>query len=329
LKKEKDRLRHEADKAKDDPAKKAELKKQADAAETDFRDLAKKYPVTPALANRGSGNSAATPASDGKHVYALFGNGIACAYTHSGEKLWIKYIEASWIIFGHASSPVLVDGKVLVHLHDLVALDASTGDEAWRVTLSPQYATAVPTQVGTTPVVISPAGAVVRVADGKVLLRHGSLSCSECTHVLHNGIIYACHDKARALRLVAAGDDAVKVQQLWECRLSGGRRTPSSVLHNGLLYAVTTDGRLDVVDAKSGELEYQQRLNIGEVYASATVAGDFLFFGGTRGAAVIIEPGKEYREVARTQIEGFGSSPVFQGELMYLRTKQYLYCIGK
>jgi outer membrane protein assembly factor BamB len=329
LKADRDRLRGEADKAKDDPVRKAELKKQTEAAEAALRDLMKKYPGPPALFRRDSGNSAATPTSDGKNVFALFGNGIACAYTKTGEKLWVKYIEPSQIGFGHSSSPVLVDGKVLVHLNDLVALDASTGEEVWRVALSARHATAVPTMVGTTSVVVSPAGAVVRVADGNVLLRNGNLSSSECTHVLHDGIIYACHDKARALRLVAAGDDAVKVQQLWECRISGGRRTPSSVVHDGLLYAVTTGGLLDVVDAKSGELLYQQRLNIGEVYASATVAGDYLFFGGTRGTAIALEPGKEYHEVARTQIEGFGSSPVFNGQRLYLRTRQHLYCIGK
>jgi outer membrane protein assembly factor BamB len=146
---------------------------------------------------------------------------------------------------------------------------------------------------------------------------------------VNNGILYVFHDKGRALRLVPAGDDAVKVEKLWEGRISGGRRTPSSVFHDGLLYAVTTDGLLDVLDATTGEPVYKQRLNIGEVYASATMAGKYLFFGGTRGAAVAIKPGRNYQEVARTKIEAFGSCPVFSGQRLYLRTQQHLYCIGK
>jgi hypothetical protein len=51
--------------------------------------------------------------------------------------------------------------------------------------------------------------------------------------------------------------------------------------------------------------------------------------GSTKGATVVLEPGREYREVARNQLEGYGSCPVFSGQRMYLRTNKHLYCIGK
>jgi outer membrane protein assembly factor BamB len=326
---ERDRLRREQGKAKDDPERKAALEKQIRGVEAEFRELTAKYPVPPAVDRQAAGNSAATPACDGTHVYALFGNGIACAYTMAGEKLWVKFVEPSPLGFGHGSSPLLVDGKVLVHLKDLVALDARTGEEVWRTALPPQYASPIAAQVGTTAVVVSPGGAVVRVADGKVLLRNGDLQSSECTHLVDGGTLYTFGGTARAVRLVPAGDDAVKLERLWECRLRGGRRTPSAVLHDGLLYAVNTDGFLDVVDAHTGQAVYQQRLNVGEVYASATAAGEHLFFGGTKGEVVVVKPGMEYEEVAHTRAEGFGSCPVFSGRRLYLRTRQHLYCIGK
>lgn len=270
LKAEKDRLRRERDREKDDPAKKADLGKQLEAAEKAWLEYAAKYPAPPALGDRGSTNSAATPITDGDTVYALFGNGIACAYARDGKKLWARHVEASPIHFGHASSPVLVDGKLLVHLKDLVALDAKTGEEVWRDVLSPNYATSVPTKAGTAAVVVSPSGAVVRVSDGKVLVKSDKLRSSECTPILRDGTLYTFDSRARALRLLPAGEDAVKLEQLWESRISGGRRTPSAAWHDGLLYAVTTDGKLDVLDARTGEGVYQERLNVGDVYASAT-----------------------------------------------------------
>jgi outer membrane protein assembly factor BamB len=329
LKAEQDRLRRERDRAKDDKERKAELDRQLKAAETEARDFATKYPAPPAIADRGATNSAATPAWDGERVYALFGNGIVCAYTNDGEKLWARHVGASPLPFGHGSSPVVVGGKVLVHVKDLLALDAKTGEETWRVPLDARYATPLPMLVGTTAVVVSPAGAVVRVADGKVLLRNGNLSSSEGTPLAHDDIVYTFDGRARALRLISAGPDAVKVERLWERQIAGGRRTPSSVLHDGLLYAVNTDGTLDVLDARTGEALYQQRLKIGEVYASATAAGGYIFFGGTRGEVVAIRPGKEYQEAARSKAEGFGGSPVFSGRRLYLRAKQNLYCIGE
>jgi outer membrane protein assembly factor BamB len=326
---ERDRLRREHGKAKGDKARQKAIDKQIQAAEKLFQGLANEYPVPPAIGNRGSGNSAPTPTCDGKNVYAVFGNGIVCAYTVTGAKVWVKVIEASPAHFGHASSPVLVEGKLLVHLNDLVALSADTGEEAWRTTLSSHYASPLPMQVGTTAVVVSPAGAVVRVADGKILLKNGSLASSECTPIAKDGILYVCHGKARALRLVPAGVDAVKIEQVWESKIAGDRRTPSAVLHDGLLYNVNTAGILDVLDAETGEPAYKQRLNIGQVYASAVAAGKYIFFGGTDGKAVAIKAGKEYQEAARSKVEGFGSSPVFTGSRVYLRTRQHLYCIDK
>ena len=329
FKDESGRLRREMDKAKDDKERKEEFKKQLEAVEKEQDDLLKKYPLPPAIENRGSGNSAPTPVSDGKNVYAAFGNGIVCAYTLDGERLWVKYLEYSKLGFGHANSPVLIDGKLLVHFKDLVALDAQTGEPVWRTALEARYATPVPVEVGTTAAVVDPIGAVVRVSDGKVLLRHGSLGASECSLIAHRGLLYTTEGQARALRLIPAGDDAVKLEQLWQTKDAGGRRTPSPVLHDGVLYGVTTEGTLDAFDAKTGEALYREKLNIGEVYASATLAGKYLFFGSTKGATVVIEAGREYKEVARNQLEGYGSCPVFSGQRMYLRTNKYLYCIGK
>jgi hypothetical protein len=44
----------------------------------------------------------ATPARDGTHVDALCGNGIACASTMAGDRLWVKFIEPSPLGFGHS-----------------------------------------------------------------------------------------------------------------------------------------------------------------------------------------------------------------------------------
>jgi outer membrane protein assembly factor BamB len=329
LRKKRDQRRSELNKARGDKERQAEIQKQIKGVEEELTKLMSAYPAPPALFNRGSGNAAATPVSDGKRVFALFGNGLACAYTASGDKLWVRLIEPSPNGFGHASSPVLVGDKLLVHFKDLVALQADTGKEVWRDALGPTYATAIPLRIGKTQAVVSPSGAVVRVSDGKILLRNGKLQSSEDSPILDKGIVYVCGGRARAVRLLPGDDDSVKLEQLWESRLAGGRRTPSAVLHGGRLYALTTEGILDVLEAKTGQPVYDQRLNIGDIYASATSAGKYVVIGSTRGTAILIEPAEEFREAARTKIEGFGSSPVFRGQRRYLRTRQYLYCIGE
>jgi outer membrane protein assembly factor BamB len=322
-------LERELGQAKGDPDKQKEIRQRLDAEARDYRDLMKRLPPPPSYADGETTNSAATPACDGKTVYAVFGNGIVCAYSLDGERRWVKFVEASRIGFGHASSPALAGGKVIIHFNDLFALDAATGEVAWQVALEARHASPVVTRVGETAVVVSPSGAVVRADDGKVLLKDGSLSSSESSPVLSDGVLYETPGDARAVRLVAAGGGAVKLEKVWQGKVAGGRRTPSPVLYDGLLYCVNTDGMLDVLDAADGRPLYRERLDVGNVYGSATLAGGYVFIAGTKGTTVVLKPGREYKVVARNKLEGQGSSPVFSGKRMFVRTQQHLYCVGK
>ena len=44
---------------------------------------------------------------------------------------------------------------------------------------------------------------------------------------------------------------------------------------------------------------------------------------------IVLEPGREYKEIARNTLETFRSTPVFEGRRMYVRTLKHLWCIGK
>ncbi|HWG46070.1 MAG TPA: PQQ-binding-like beta-propeller repeat protein [Gemmataceae bacterium] len=329
LKTEKRNLERERGRVKGDADKEKEIKQKLEAVNREVQQLRKRAPAPPSYADGETTNTAATPASDGEHVYAVFGNGVVCAYTVAGERRWIKYIEAPTIGFGHSSSPALADGKLIVHLNDLFALETATGEIAWRVPLPARHASPLVTRVDETSVVVSPAGAIVRLADGKILLKDGSLSSSECSPVLHDRILYTFPGGARAVRLVSAKPASVKLEKLWESKTAGGRRTPSPVLYDGLLYGVTTDGTLDVLDASTGEQVYRQRLGIGNLYSSITAAGTNLYFSSTKGTTIVVAPGREYHEVARNTLEGFGSCPIFSERHMFVRTRQHLYCIGR
>jgi outer membrane protein assembly factor BamB len=312
----------EANKDKLDKAR--EKITQADRA---LREQQKKYPRKEA---RGEpGNAAATPACDGKHLAAVFGTGIVAVYTTEGKKLWARFVESPTIAFGHSASPVLAGDRLIVHLEDLVALDLATGKELWRTAVPARHASSILTRLDEQDVLVTPAGPVVRVRDGKVLNK-GKFSVSESTPLLDGRIIYASNSgRVQAVKLSAAGEDEAKLEEVWKADAARDRRTPSSVLHDGLLYAVNTNGILDAIDVKSGEHLYSQRLPLNTVYASITLAGGHLFVMDMRGKAVVLKPGRRYQRVATNDLEGTGASPVFVGERLYLRGHQHLYCIEK
>lgn len=79
----------------------------------------------------------ATPAADGERVVFFFGSyGFLC-YDHAGKLLWSREMGPFQDEFGAASSPLLVDGKVILNEdHDvdsfLACFDAKTGEPLWR-----------------------------------------------------------------------------------------------------------------------------------------------------------------------------------------------------
>ena len=88
--------------------------------------------------NTQSGSAAqATPAMDGERVIVFFGSyGLIC-FDHGGRVLWEHRIGPFQDEYGSASSPILLDGKVIVQQdHDvdsfLMALDAGSGRVLWK-----------------------------------------------------------------------------------------------------------------------------------------------------------------------------------------------------
>ncbi|QDU30812.1 outer membrane biogenesis protein BamB [Anatilimnocola aggregata] len=309
-----------------------EAKEENERRRNELTELERQLDVmkrkSPIHSDRGSGNSTATPISDGKHVYAVYGTGIVACYTLTGERRWIKFIEGSVIGFGHSSSPLLVDGKLIVHFHDLVALNAETGEIAWRTELPARHASPVLFRHNKEDLIVSPAGSVIRPSDGKVILADQALRTSECSAIAAGDILYTQEGKTSALKL-PSGDAKDGLEVLWQVSASRGRRTPSPVLHRGLLYGATTEGILEVTDTENGEIVYRKRLDFdGNLYSSVTCAGDYIFLGCTRGTTLVIKAGREYEEVASNKLENYGSNPVFAGQRMYLRCQEHLYCIG-
>ncbi len=85
-----------------------------------------------------TGNAAvATPACDGQRLYVFFGSyGLIC-YDLAGNKIWEHRMGPFQDEYGAGSSPILVDGNVILNQdHDtdsfLIAIDRSTGQQIWK-----------------------------------------------------------------------------------------------------------------------------------------------------------------------------------------------------
>ena len=326
LEKEVNDLHRERDVAR--KANDTDKQKDLEARINALRERIKPLTVFPPMPGDDPGNTGSTPTSDGKNVFAVFGTGIVASHTLAGELNWIKFIEAPGD--RHCASPMLVDGKLIVHLRSLIALDATTGEQIWKAETGARNGSPVVTRIDGTPIVVTPEGAVVRVSDGRVIAKN-QFRLNHASPIAHAGVVYATQDEGiRAVTVADATADAAVTQVAWETTDSKSSRLASPVYHEGLLYSVTEQGILEVTNAKSGKRVYRKRLEFegGRVDPSVTLAGNRLYVSNTRGATVVIHPGENYEEVARCQLnDGFSSSLVFAGRRLFVRTRKYLYCI--
>lgn len=278
------------------------------------------------------GYSSPTPVTDGKRVYVIFGNGLAACYDMEGNRQWLKLIEHPTAAYGHGSSPVLIGDKLLVHFSDLVALNTRDGSEAWRVNVSPGHGTAMHARLGDVDVAIHPSGTVYRVSDGEALTK-GLGSTGPNSPLIQDGKVFFVAGQVRGYQLPTSGEIPEKWPPLWEgSRLKGGGYWfPSPILHDGLIYAMNASSIFSVVDAATGEVVAERRLDFGggQSYPSITLAGNQLYVSSDNGTTIVLKPGREYQELARNSLETFRSSLVFEGKRMYVRTTKGLWCIGE
>ncbi len=163
--------------------------------------------------------------------------------------------------------------------------------------------------------------------EGKVLAEK-QFSLSNNTPLIHDGVLYAHEDgKVKAFRLPASLQTPLELELLWETSATRDQRMASAVFHEGLIYAGGRRGIIDVTDAATGDMIYRKRLDIGELFASPTMAGGYIFYAGRDGQMLVIRAGREFEEIAISTSERLSASPVFQGRRMYLRTDRSLYCI--
>lgn len=277
-----------------------------------------------------NGYSSPTPVTEGAHVWALYGSGVAACFTVDGEPVWVRHVARPRHAWGHSASPRLVDGALLVHIsRELHALDAQSGAPRWKASSGSTWGTPLPVRCGADWGVVTTGGDLVRVRDGAVVARR-VVELPWGSPIAHDGVLYAFDAKgAKAVEVPDALPDKVEPVVRWKTKVKADRYYASPLWHDGLLYGITQKGHLTVLDAKSGALIYEKALKLGGTcYPSPTLAGGRLLVSSDNGTTLVLAAGREYRELASNKLDGFRSSPVFAGDRMLVRTLKALRCIG-
>lgn len=297
-------------------------------------------------------NSYASPSAaveDGR-AYVHFGTyGTACLDGPSGEVVWTRTDLHCDHMQGPGSSPILWQDLVIVHMDGgdvqfVIALDKGTGETRWRTDRSPTLAELDPDlrKAYSTPILIERDGRELLVSTGarettfyrpdsgavEYVVEHGGFSQSS-RPVEGGGLVFLNTGYNRA-QLVAVRATAAAGEIVWRNR-RGVPTIPSVLYVDGQVYMIQNEGHLSVLDAKTGERQWFQRLAAAHcaspIYAPDGEGGRIYAFD-REGGAVVFRPGDAFERLAENRLdEGCMASPAVVGDALIVRTRQAVYRI--
>ena len=319
------------------------------------------------------GNSSSpSPVTDGKHVWAMMGTGDVACCTIDGEEKWNLNLQKQYgkfeIQFGMTSTPVLHDGVLyfqMIHgkwawkgesgpeLGLLVAIDASTGKERWKVNRHSgataenmhSYASPILYNFGGRKFLITHGGDYTfahSLKDGSVIWKlggmnpHGKDYHNTLRFVASPGVaegIVVCPTAKKypvfAVKADSKGDITGKNDAIHWVMKRNTPDVPSPLIHDGLVYLCRENGNLFCLDQKTGDLAYpEQKTNRQRHRASPVYANGHIYLAGRDGQVTVVKAGRDFEIVAKNKIgEQLSASPVVSNGTIYLRSFKALWAI--
>ncbi|HVL66910.1 MAG TPA: PQQ-binding-like beta-propeller repeat protein [Vicinamibacterales bacterium] len=306
-----------------------------------------------------SAQANSTPVTDGTRVVALFGSvGVLAAWDMNGKPLWkqdIGVLDSGWFFdptyqWGHSSSPIIHDGKVIVQADVqknsfIAAYDVATGRQVWKTERD---------EISTwgTPTIFKADGRDVIVTNGPKIrgydARTGELvwtlgpnsEVTVGTPVVGDGLVYVTggYPPVRpiyAVKPTAAGEITMPKEGAPSDAIAwsntAGTYIPTPIYYDGILYTVNNDGIVTAYDGKTGERIYRARVGGGGSFSASPVAADGkLYFANEDGDVIVVRAGRSYEELAKNPMkEIIMGTPAISDGLIIIRTLEHVYAVGE
>ena len=225
-----------------------------------------------------TGYAAPTMCADSKRVYAVFATGQVLCIGHDGTLLWHKQLPDPVIMYGYASSPLLMGDKLVVQYdldekQTIFALNVFTGETVWQTERESAQSWS------------SPKGVVV---DGK-------------------GMVFTAGNMCAELFELETG------KQLWSQDCMGGEVAASASARDGKIFFSNSGAFTGALGAKDGEILFRNDDSPAPDVASAVLFGDQYLLFGSGGTIIAIDAADGHELYEENLDNGFYSSPVAVG----------------
>ena len=307
-------------------------------------DYKAEYKIQSVARDHGRGPKA-TPVITGQRLVTFGISGIlSCWESATGRRVWSRDFvgqhQKTVPLYGHAASPIVVDGKVIVHVggHDdgaLTALDVASGKTVWRwAEDGPAYASPVLLTVDGKRQLVAQSQKFhlgVDPVSGEVLWRvpfTTQFDQNSVTPLVAGGrVILAGYDQPTVALEVTARGGRVRTDRKWKNR-GIAMYMSSPVLAGGRLFGMThrRRGQLFCVDPASGKVAWATQGRLAE-NAALIVAGDVVLVQTSDGELLVVAADRtSYRELARYRLSETATwaHPALVGSKLLVKDREHL-----
>jgi outer membrane protein assembly factor BamB len=305
--------------------------------------------------------SSPSPVTDGQNVWVMTGTGVLKSFDFKGTELWSRDIQKDYgqfgLNWGYASSPLLFEDSLYVQvLHGMrtddpsyvLRIDKKTGKNLWRVERptnaimeSPDsYTTPALLRYGKTTEIVITGGDCVTGHDpatGKELWRMNGLNPENhpnyrivASPIVADGVVYSSSRVKPIIAIKPGGrGDISASHKLWS--FDRGPDVPTPVSDGKFFYSIDDRGVVWCLDAKKGETIWgPQRIQPATYSASPVLADGKIYITNEDGLTTVLKAGDKFEVIAQNDLKDYClSSPAISDGQIFIRTTQYLYCIGK
>lgn len=308
-----------------------------------------------------------TPATDGRHVVALFGSeGLYC-YDFSGKLLWKKdlgvldvgpynALELQW---GFASSPIIHEGKVIVQADVkkdpfLAAFEVESGKELWRFARDDVPGWGTPTAYGKGPdarVLVNGCKHMggYDLATGKETWRmSGGGGIPVPAPVVSGDLIFLTSNHQPinptdppqpifAIKTSATGDistppgGGLNASVAWLLTQRGSyMQTP--LAYQGILYVGKDNGIITAYDAATGEQKWRERIAEGSsAFTASPVAADGkVYYTSESGDVMVLKSGPTFEKLGIGKLgESCLSTPAISQGALFFHTRGHVIAVAE
>ncbi len=302
-----------------------------------------------------------SPVTDGEHVWVINGNGELRCLDFSGRQVWLREMQEDYgkfgVQFGYASSPLLHDG--VLYLQNLqgmytddpsyvLAVDGASGRTIWKVhrptdgqhETPDSYSTATLAEVDGENVLVVAGGGYVTghsLRTGREIWRGGGLNPDDARNyrtiasalVVDDIVLVPSRRRPFIAFRTDGKGDVTDSKKLWSTDYGPDVPTPTS--DGERLYIIEDRGIALSLRVRDGSTVWDRtRIEPGTYSASPLLADGKIYAISEDGTTTVLRAGDDFEILAVNRLDDYTlASPAAAGNRLFIRTAEYLYCIGR